>query len=201
MRPPLTLALSAVFVSASFLLSSQPLLADVAQPHMNAQIQDSGQHYSGNVMLNQAAGNRMQQANVRALSIGEQSRSAVQVQQAVSSIKPEFVGLNAAARIEGASFSQGHGALGINQISGMANQSTNIFRMTLSAMPEDMDDNILSQNAAPTMNSDVVVPQQGERRVEIDDRAFAGSSGVVQLNQSAGVGNRTANNLSISVMQ
>lgn len=201
MRPPLTLALSAVFVSASFLLSSQPLLADPAQSRMNAQIKDSGQRYNGNLMFNQAAGNQLQQANVRVISTGELSRSAVQVQQAISSIAPESVRLNAAAQIEGASFSKGHGAIGVNQSSGMANQSANIFRMTLSAMPEDMDDNILSQNAAPTMNSDGVVPQQGERKVEIDDRAFAASSGVVQLNQSAGVGNRTANNLSISVMQ
>jgi len=201
MHSSLTLALFSFFVSVSFFLTSQPLLADPAEPRTNAQIQESGQHYSGNLMLNQAAGNGMQQANVRVINIGELSRSAVQVQQAMSSIAPESVGLNAAAQIEGASFSQGHGALGVNQSSGLANQSINVFRLTLSAMPENMDDSILSQNAAPTMNSDAVVPQQGERRVETDDRAFAGSSGVVQLNQSAGVGNRTANNLNISVMQ
>ncbi|MGV8842638.1 MAG: adhesin [Pseudomonas sp.] len=201
MYSPLTLVLFSFFVSASFFLPNQSLLADPAQPRTNAQIQASGQHYSGNLMLNQAVGNRMQQANVRAISAGELSRSAVHVQQAISSIAPDSVGLNTAAKIEGASFSQGHGALGVNQSAGIANQSINIFRMTLSAMPKDMDDSVLSQNAAPTMNSDAVVPQQGERRVEIDDRAFSGSSGVVQLNQSAGVGNRTANNLNISVMQ
>lgn len=68
-------------------------------------------------------------------------------------------------------------------------------------MPESLDDSGLAMSAAPSsLNSGAVAPQSGQRQVSIDDQAFADSRGVVQLNQSAGVGNRMVNNLGIRIM-
>ncbi len=39
----------------------------------------------------------------------------------------------------------------------------------------------------------------GSRQVVTSDQAFTGSRGVVQVNQSAGVGNRMANTLGITI--
>ena len=185
------------------LLTLLPGAASWAQtplPRMEAQIQASGQGVNGQLMLNQAAGTGIQQLNARVLTVGAAGTPGLQLQQSLDPVARESVGIHASARIEGASFGQGHGVLGINQSAGVANQAINSFRMVLGTLPAPLEDSILLQNAAPTLNSDAVVPQSGVRVVEVDDRAFAASRGVVQLNQSAGVGNRTANNLSIRVM-
>ncbi len=54
---------------------------------------------------------------------------------------------------------------------------------------------------ALTKVSGSATPVPGGRSVSTDDRAFAGSSGVVQVNQSAGVGNQSMNTLSVRVME
>lgn len=183
------------------LLPAASSFAQTPPPRMEAQIQTSGQGLNGQLMLNQAAGTDIQQLNVRVLSVGAIGNPGVQLQQTLDPIAHELVGIHASARIEGASFGQGHGVLGINQSAGVANQNINSFRMVLGTLPTPLEDSILLQNAAPTLNSDAVLPQSGVRVVEVDDRAFTASRGVVQLNQSAGVGNRTANNLSIRGME
>jgi len=48
-------------------------------------------------------------------------------------------------------------------------------------------------------NSGATGTQNGSRQVVTSDQAFTGSRGVIQVNQSAGVGNRMANTLSIRV--
>ncbi|MBM7061996.1 adhesin [Pseudomonas sp. UL073] len=188
---------SLLFMSLGALLIG-PALADNATPQMNATIQAAGQAYRGNLMTNQAAGDQQQQVNARAIGAGDHSQTAIRVQQANTAIGNRTV--DARASIGGAAYSQGSGVVGVNQGAGVANQQINAFRLELNAPPESLDDSALAQNAAPVTNSGVGVPQSGERTVEMDDGAFAGSRGVVQLNQSAGVGNRTANNLSIRVV-
>lgn len=168
-------------------------------PRMTANIDGSGQGFQGNLMINQSAGDQQQQANARAISIGDHASTRITVRQTNDSSAP--AALDAHASINGAAFSQGNGVLGVNQSAGIANQQINAFRLELNALPESLDDSALAQSAAPATNSGVGVPQGGERVVEMDDQAFAGSRGVVQLNQSAGVGNRSANNLSIRVLE
>lgn len=168
-----------------------------AQQEDVAVINNAGQAYSGNTMLNQAAGNHQQQINARAISAGDQAVLQLQQEQDANLV-PEH--LNARAEISGASFSQGSGVLGVNQSSGMGNQQINAFRLSVGAFPESLDDSSLAQSAAPLSHvSGVEAPIAGERRVEMDGQSFAGSRGVVQLNQSAGVGNRMINHLGIRV--
>jgi hypothetical protein len=43
------------------------------------------------------------------------------------------------------------------------------------------------------------ISSKGVRAVSIDDTAFEGARGIVQVNQSAGSGNTTANNFALSI--
>jgi len=53
------------------LFSSASVLADSSSPVIDsATINNSGQQYNGNVMVNQAAGDQQQQLNSRAIAVG-----------------------------------------------------------------------------------------------------------------------------------
>src|SRR5690554_2614427 len=185
-----------VGISLVFLVLASPFPA-WADKENTVLIRNSGQNYSGNLMLNQAEGTEQQQVNSRAISAGAAAPVRVLQQRGVMTFPED---LNAQVRIEGSAFSQGSGVLGVNQGAGMGNQQINAFRMAIGAVPESLDDSSLARNAAPlSHNSGAAVPNNGERLVEIDDRAFVGSRGAVQLNQSAGVGNRTVNHLGIRI--
>jgi hypothetical protein len=164
----------------------------------NANIQDAGVQYKGNLNVNQAAGDQQQQTNVRAIAIGTNASATTSVQQKINT--PANPSMNATATIGGTSFSNGNGVLGVNQSAGANNQMANAARISISAGPQSVDDSALSQqNVALLPNSGATGSQTGSRQVVTSDQAFTGSRGIIQVNQSAGVGNRMANTLSIRV--
>ena len=176
------------------LLASANALADTNQ----AQINNSGTHYTGNLSVNQAAGNQQQQINSRAIAIGTAVQTNAGISQHLTGKADPAV--DAKASISGNSFSHGNGLLGINQSAGASNQMVNVVRIGISAVPQSIDDNALSrQTVALLPNSEAGTPISGSRQVVTGDQAFTGSRGVVQLNQSAGVGNRMANTLNLRV--
>jgi hypothetical protein len=176
-------------------------MADSGVSSVNtASIQDSGTQYRGNFNVNQAAGDQQQQANVRAIAIGTQAGATTSVQQKITT--PANPSMDATANIGGTSFSNGNGVLGVNQGAGANNQMANAMRISISisAAPQAIDDSALSQqNVALLPNSGATGTANGSRQVVTSDQAFTGSRGVIQVNQSAGVGNRMANTLSIRV--
>ena len=183
-----------------------PLLVAVllasAQVHAasdnNAEINNSGLSYRGNITVNQAAGDQQQQVNSRAIAIGTQGLASTRISQKLNTAADPS--LNAKAVMQGNSFSNGSGVLGVNQSSGANNQMINAVRIGISAQPQGIDDSALSQqNVALLPGSGTVLPVSGSRQVVTSDQAFTGSRGVVQLNQSAGVGNRMANTLNVRV--
>ena len=164
----------------------------------SANIQDSGMQYRGNFNVNQAAGDQMQQANTKAIAIGTESQATTRVIQKIDT--PADRSMNATANIGGNSFSNGNGILGVNQGAGANNQMANVTRVSISAAPQSIDDSALSQqNVALLPSSGATGTSIGSRQVTTSDQAFTGSRGVIQVNQSAGVGNRMANTLSIRV--
>jgi hypothetical protein len=164
----------------------------------NANLQDSGGQYTGNFNVNQAAGDQTQQTNTRAIAIGTHAQATTQVHQRLDSAANPA--MSATARIGGSSFSNGNGVLGVNQSAGANNQMANVMRVGISAQPQSIDDSALSQqNVALLPNSGATGAPTGSRQVVTSDQAFTGSRGVIQVNQSAGVGNRMANTLSIRV--
>ncbi|MGO4004009.1 MULTISPECIES: hypothetical protein [Pseudomonas] len=181
------------------LLSSTSAMADSAVNTVNnATLDNSGANYKGNLMMNQAAGDQQQQINNRAIAIGSEASATGSITQKITT--PADRSMNATSSIGGNSFSNGNGALGVNQSAGANNQMINAMRISVSAAPQSIDDSALSQqNVALLPSSGATGTSQGSRQVVTSDQAFTGSRGVIQVNQSAGVGNRMANTLSIRV--
>lgn len=180
-------------------LCSQMLLAEPAM-QASASIQQSAEGYQGNLMLNQAAGDAQQQANARAIAIGRQAGAETQVRQ-YNQQNADPAAIDATAHIGGSSFAGNQGVTGVNQGAGSGNQQINALRIAV-GLPQGLDDSALAQQSvAPSGLSGAAEPQSGQRVVSIDDAAFGNSRGVVQLNQSAGVGNRSINSLGIRVTE
>lgn len=172
------------------LLGSASAMAD-----NNAVINNSGKDYRGNFSINQAAGNQQQQANNRAVTLGGQA-TTVNIQRLDGQVDPS---LNAKAAIQGASFTNGNGMLGVNQAAGANNQTVNAVRISLNPGPQSIDDSVLLQQNTTQLTDSGLTPTTGSRLVVTSDQAFTGSRGVIQVNQSAGVGNRMANTLGITI--
>ncbi|AIR90992.1 hypothetical protein [Pseudomonas cremoricolorata] len=163
-----------------------------------ARIDGSASAYQGNFSINQAAGDTLQQANARSIAIGSSASAHTAIEQ--SSDLAANPARDASAAITGNAFSGGNGLLGVNQAAGASTQQANSVRIGISALPQRIDDSILSQQTVALANSsDATDHAPGSRQVTLGDQAFTGSRGVVQLNQSAGVGNRMANTLSVRV--
>ncbi|MFP5496071.1 MAG: adhesin [Gammaproteobacteria bacterium] len=164
----------------------------------SAVIDNSGKQYNGIVSINQAAGNQQQQLNSRAISAGSNSQAGGALSQTIGGA-PADRSQNARVAIQGNSFSNGSGVLGVNQSAGASNQMINAVRISVNAGPQSIDDSVMSQqNVALSPNSGFT-STTGSRQVVTSDQAFTGSRGVVQVNQSAGVGNRMANALNVQI--
>lgn len=175
-------------------------LAEQAQVTNHSTIDNSGRTYQGVLSVNQAAGSQQQQINGRALAIGTNANATTDFRQ-YQELSGIDTSMNAQATITGSTFSNGSGVLGVNQSAGAGTQQINSFRTSIGSGAQSLDDSVLAQqNVVLSTNSGAAEASPGERVVAIDRQAFAGSSGVVQLNQSAGVGNRMANSVSIRVM-
>ncbi|WDU65309.1 adhesin [Pseudomonas poae] len=173
------------------LLGSAAAMADDT-----AVINNSGRDYNGNVMINQAAGNQQQTANNRSVALGGKA-TTLNIQNMNGKVDPS---LNAKAAIEGNSFTNGNGMVGINQSAGANNQLVNAVRISVNPAPQSIDDSVLVQQNTTTLATDSgLTPTTGSRQVVTSDQAFTGSRGVIQVNQSAGVGNRVANTLGITI--
>ncbi|AZF15718.1 adhesin [Pseudomonas sp. R3-18-08] len=172
------------------LLGSASTMAD-----NTAVIQSSGTQYEGVLSINQAAGNQQQMSNSRAIVLGGQATN-LNIQKLDGNVDPS---LNAKAAILGSSFTNGNGVLGINQSAGANNQSINAVRISLNPGPQSIDDSVLLQQNTTQLTDSGLTPTTGSRQVVTSDQAFTGSRGVIQVNQSAGVGNRVANTLGITI--
>lgn len=185
-------------------LCSQLLLAEPAM-QATASLNQSGQNHQGVLMINQAAGDAQQQANARAIAIGSgvnaQATATTNVKQNTDHLPINPAGIVASASIGGSSFANSNGVVGINQGAGSGNQQINAMRIT-SGLAQGLDDSALAQQSVrPSSISGATEPLSAERIVSVDDSAFGNSRGVVQLNQSAGVGNRSINSLGIRITE
>lgn len=162
----------------------------------NATITHSGNQYDGVVSTNQAAGDQQQLSNNLAIAVGHNAQANLSVTQKISGAAADR-SLNANAAIQGNSFSKGNGALSVNQSAGAQNQMINAVRISVSAGPQSIDDSVMSQQTVALATDSALTPTTGSRQVVTSDQAFTGSRVVVQVNQSAGVGNRVANTLNL----
>jgi hypothetical protein len=155
----------------------------------------------GVTAVNVAAGDINVQANAAALALNPQGMSGAQVVILQDKTANQATGFDVAtARIAEHTFANGSGLISINQASGQGNAQANGVAITLGIEGEVIAESVLAETlpgAVPPASAGI--SSKGVRAVSIDDTAFEGARGIVQVNQSAGSGNTTANNFALSI--
>lgn len=154
-------------------------------------------HASGRVAVNQAAGAGNAQANLAAIANGasfEQAR--VDARQATLAGDRSRA---ARAHIGTDAFAQSSGLLSVNQAAGSGNAQLNLFALgghasaaAAQQVSDALDDRALSSVTGDNAGRPIGTAPPA-RDARIDAGAFRGSAGVVQVNQTAGVGNASVN--------
>lgn len=185
------------------MLAAMPLLADeVPKAGVNSArsvIEDNvARDLTGYLGLNMAAGDFNAQSNSTAIVMGEARGRGVANTNLMQSIDARGAMMPAMANseIRNNAFTNARGAIGINQVSGVANAQANMVTIGIGA--EISLDSDLAQTVAGPIEGGAV-DRSGARQATVADTAFTGARGIVQLNQSAGAGNATANNFSLRI--
>lgn len=151
----------------------------------------------GSVLVNVAAGNGNVQANVAAIAAGSALRLKRFTQQT------DAVGVGGGhATIQDTAFSGAAGLLQINQSAGTGNAQGNAAIIRINVPLSEMNDDALAaalpvQQTSPGSTRGVGVTDTANA----DKGAFSHSRGIVQINQSAGAGNSTANGFILQVQK
>lgn len=182
-----------VFHSLSLLAACVLAGPVAAQSIDQSRIGDSvGQDASGRLSINQAAGVGNAQVNLMAVARGKLASAQAHASQLASN--PESARA-ASSDIQSGAFGGFQGALALNQTAGANNLQSNLLVIETSGAIATTDDATLAQTVAM-----VAAPTEGAgsapevtREARIDANAFRGASGVLQVNQSAGVGNSATN--------
>lgn len=154
---------------------------------------------SGAMAVNQAAGDMNQQVNAAAVAYNPQGVASVQtgILQGSRNIRGSLPDV-AATRIDGRAFANTSGVLTVNQASGFANSQANSTAIAMGIRGEVIADSVLAEtfpNAAGLVKAGR--DQTSIRDVSVSETAFQNAHGVVQLNQTAGSGNNSANNFAL----
>ncbi len=102
-----------------------------------------------------------------------------------------------AAYIGDNAFSGISGIIAINQASGLANSQANQIAIGFGVQGATVTDNLLAYTVSQSAGNQA--DTNSDQWVGVSNTAFEQTSGVVQLNQAAGVDNSTANNFALRV--
>lgn len=154
----------------------------------------------GRTAVNEAAGSDNTQANVAAVAVGAGvSAARARVTAVTNSNQSGIAGMNSASIGPGA-FAHASGLISINQTSGHGNVQANSAVVALAPNVEVAADSMLAattSNAGPTGTA--AGATRSRQSASVATSAFSGARGLVQVNQSAGSGNATANTFALSV--
>jgi hypothetical protein len=159
----------------------------------------------GAMTVNMAAGDLNQQANLMGIANGRNAHINVDArQQQSNNLSISDTAMDASATIGGQALNGASGVASINQASGNGNATLNVVTATLAqqGIRETNDEALAASGALASAGGQGAVNSgrsAGTRRVAVEASALQGFDGVLQLNQIAGSGNATANQLSISV--
>lgn len=152
---------------------------------------------SGAVNVNIASGDSNLQSNSGAIAVGSHalaSNIVVQQGNANHGLEPD----RASVRIGDNALSRSSGWISVNQAAGTQNVQSNTMSVALgvrgSSLTSENLSQVLSGGSGQELDSDD--SRSSRRDVEVESSAFRGTTGVVQVNQSAGRGNATRNNFS-----
>ncbi|OUL94389.1 hypothetical protein [Paraburkholderia hospita] len=146
---------------------------------------------TGAITVNQAAGLNNAQTNQLTITNGDAvANDNASMQSATARARVP----SARASIEGNAFSNSSGAVMVNQSAGAGNlQRNSVLLGTAAPGVETVSDGVLSATAANNGGQSRAVAPQGVREASISSDAFKNVNGIVQINQTAGAGNATAN--------
>lgn len=159
----------------------------------------------GSIAVNLAAGDLNSQANLRAFATGSSAQAQIDASQRLRANQSNAP-LEANAAIAGNALSGAHGLTSINQVSGSANTQLNAVAAALATQGiRETTDGSLSAAVSASAEVQPVAgsgaPGAGTRSVAVAAGAMQDFRGVLQLNQTAGAGNATANILTLSVSE
>jgi len=139
------------------------------------------------------------QSNATAVALGQERGRGVARTNVVQSVDVGNVTVPdlSVAKIGGEAFSGASGAIGINQASGAANAQANNVAIAFGVGAEVTAETDLAQTVTGEPLKAPVSGGEQQRHASVADTAFSGTRGIVQLNQSAGVGNATGNNFAL----
>lgn len=158
---------------------------------------------SGSTAINLSAGDLNQQANLRAFAAGGHAQADIGSNQTHIDDRANAP-THAAATIGGAAFANGRGLVSINQASGNGNTELNAVAAALAQQGiRETNDGALSVTVSASARGQPSTrqhgPGNGTRSVAVEATAMKGFDGVLQLNQAAGSGNATSNQLLLAV--
>ena len=161
----------------------------------------------GAITVNMVSGDLNQQANLLGMASGETSAINISARQRLAGNRVTGSGpldASASASIGGQALNGATGVAMINQASGIGNATVNVVTATLAQQGiRESDDEALAASGALASagGQDLANSRKaaGTRSVAVEDTALRGFDGVLQLNQIAGSGNATANQIGISV--
>jgi hypothetical protein len=153
----------------------------------------------GRNVVNMAAGDANAQQNAAAIALSPNGNASIGLftQQNLHQNSSSSPGMSISG-IGGNAFTNTMGALSINQTSGTGNAQVNGMAIGIGLDVDVMSENMLS-NMSTGAGLAAREPDDGTRSATIADSAFTGSRGLVQVNQSAGSGNSTANNFVLQI--
>jgi hypothetical protein len=156
---------------------------------------DAFSRAQGRIAINVSAGERNLQANAMAIAVGDDVTSAISVTQTIHEGDAPSQAINARAFIESDSFRRSTGAISVNQSAGELNRQSNVVTVGVTDGSLATDDLLANATAGSARSSGIAYV--GRRDVSIGDGAFSNTTGIVQINQVAGVGNVAANIVSL----
>ncbi|MFM0729160.1 hypothetical protein PQQ52_01500 [Paraburkholderia sediminicola] len=188
---PLHVALF-VCMSGSVLVASHAHAQAVPKVGADATIGNgAGAGVTGAFTVNETAGiNNAQLNQVTVSNGGVVGNDNASVQSATAAAKVT----NARASIEANAFSNTSGAVLVNQSAGAGNLQRNSTQLGTAALGvETVSDGELSATAPKNGGLGQSIGVHSVREANISSDAFRNVSGIVQINQTAGAGNATAN--------
>lgn len=159
---------------------------------------------TGAVNVNIASGDGNLQNNSGAISIGSNAlANNIVVQQVATKTNNSLEPDRASVGIRDDALSQSTGWISVNQAAGTQNVQSNTMSVALGVRGSSLTSENLSQvlSGGSGQEQDPDDSRSSQRDVEVESSAFSGTTGVVQVNQSAGRGNTTSNSFSFRMGQ
>jgi len=195
------LALLAIVASASAGAAAdeyEDMLGYLVQSRIDGRVLAGSQ---GALALNQAAGDLNQQANLRALAVGDRAHAQIHARQ--RQLDQTYDRPASASAVIGGQVLAGAGGLAsINQASGSGNTETNVLTAQLGQPGTHQGEGETRIALAPAQRqraSGAPLASSLHRETVVEAGALRGFEGVLQLNQIAGSANQAGNGFAMSV--